>query len=149
MIEIQKAIPTDSKLSSRLIGRSIIHSYPGYYSEFAIRWKLRYYSPRMLEGWIRKKECWVAHEEKNVLGVLVFNKRFGFGRALFIDPVFMKQGAGSMLLEKMEEVCRGNGRKRVWLISSKGAIRFYEKKGYRRVVPGFRFMIKALQMKTQ
>ena len=80
---------------------------------------------------------WVIENEDNVIGmgglINQGNNTFEIKR-LRISTNYRNQGLGSELLEWIENYCRKNGVKRIYLDTTNrnsGAIRFYKKHGYK------------------
>jgi ribosomal protein S18 acetylase RimI-like enzyme len=84
----------------------------------------------------RHDEVWLAEEEKRLLGFLAIRRSHTNGwetlEKLYVEPGEQGRGVGSALLEKAKEL-RPDGL-HLWVFQKNtGAIRFYERHGFRLV----------------
>lgn len=82
---------------------------------------------------IEDKSIHIMIKNDNILGVgrLHFNSdKEAQIRYMAVDAGYRKQGIGTMILKKLEEIARKKGAKYVILNARESAIEFYKKNGY-------------------
>lgn len=120
---IIKAKPQQAELLSNLAFRS--KAYWGYSSEFmnACRTELTY-----SENEISKNHCYCLLHDGVVSGFYILkqlNKDECDLDALFIDPLFIDQGFGRILIEHTKTIAFGLGIKKIIIQGDPNAERFY------------------------
>ncbi len=66
-----------------------------------------------------------------LLALVSADGRSIFVIALWVDPAYRGRGIGGGLLERFETAARESGVRRVWLLSTREAVDFYRRRGYR------------------
>lgn len=127
MMKIRKFKKEDAKQISILIRKTIkkfmVKNSKSYYFWYY------YYSPERLTRLSRIREIYVAEEDKKIIGTSSVNRNYLLG--VYVDPKQHGKDIGTKLVKKIEKVTKKKGYKKIKTFSAVGAVKFYEKLGYR------------------
>ena len=129
MIALRNATDADRVAIARLHEASIRALGPSHYSAEEVA------------GWAAHVRPENYPLDQNFFVATVDGEVAGFGQyhheeieAVYVHPDYVGRGIGRMLLEKLEELARAEGAKRLFLHGSFNAEAFYERCGYRRTM---------------
>lgn len=130
-MKIRKVKEEDLKECSRLIQRNIERNWSKDYPKEAIEsWKKRY-SEKELRNMLEEEELFLAEENNLILGTIFFHGNQVKG--LFVREKYQGKGIGTKLLQKIEEMAKKRKLKELYLNSSIPALKFYIKRGYKKI----------------
>jgi GNAT superfamily N-acetyltransferase len=129
-VKIRKFVKKDAENASSLILRTFQRFLAADCTGKAQEEFTTHHLPSTLIKRSEKDSFFVAERNDDILGVAVLeNDRL---RALFVDEKVHKLGVASCLLAKTEQLARKKGYKKIKLRSSLYAVKFYQKKGYKK-----------------
>lgn len=119
-----------------------IHSAHQYSVRYACE---HYYGDEILQAWldrlsmdsyIKAIECrtvWVIEYKNHIQGFFQLNLPQAELDALYVHPFVHRQGLGTALLQKAEQIAFNSGLGLLKLYASLNSVRFYEINGYKKI----------------
>lgn len=131
MTLIREFHQNDAVEVSSLIRRSILIRDNSSYSNQNIEAIVEHYSPKQVGSGLEFKTVLVYEDDGKIVGTGALEGNEVL--TVFIDPEYQNRGIGSKLMDTLEVEASTKGHKEVWLVAGLTAVRFYEKRNYRRV----------------
>jgi putative acetyltransferase len=92
-------------------------------------------TPEMYPPWLEKSDFWVGEVGGEIAGFIMMqptrDEEVAEIYGLYMSPRFAGRGVGRALVERMLDLARSRGVKRMFLFGTKTARPFYERMGFR------------------
>ncbi|MBP3222250.1 MAG: GNAT family N-acetyltransferase [Neisseriaceae bacterium] len=114
--------------------------------EFSVRYACEhYYDDNILQAWlshlsinsyieaIKTRTVWVIEYKNHIQGFFQLNLSKSELDALYVHPFVHRQGLGTAMLQKAEQIAFNSGLGFLKLYASLNSVRFYEINGYQKI----------------
>lgn len=114
--------------------------------EFSVRYACEhYYDDNILQAWLERlsmdsyteaiehRTVWVIEYKNHIQGFFQLNLPRAELDALYVHPFVHRQGLGTAMLQKAEQIAFNSGLGMLKLYASLNSVRFYEINGYKKI----------------
>lgn len=114
--------------------------------EFSVRYACEhYYDDNILQAWLERlsmdsyteaiahRTVWVIEYKNHIQGFFQLNLPRAELDALYVHPFVHRQGLGTAMLQKAEQIAFNSGLGLLKLYASLNSVRFYEINGYKKI----------------
>lgn len=129
MLKIEKANRKDARVALEIRNAAILNQCVGHYSmEILKKWTSGELSDQFMDA--VEANCYVAIEDKQIVGTGMVNIETGKIDAIFVHPSHMRKGIGKKIIEFLEGIALSRGLKTLALQSTLNAAAFYRACGF-------------------
>jgi putative acetyltransferase len=130
-MRIRKFKDKDAKKVAILIRKTLVEVNIMDYPETIIQNLCEKYSPEHIKEFSRKRDMFVAEEKGKIIGTAGISQKYISN--VFVHPDYQRQKIGAALMIAVEDLARQKGFNTVRLDACITAVKFYEKRGYKRL----------------
>lgn len=127
---IRRARSEDAKRISYLIQKNTDRNPNDYSKEQIIAWK-KYNTPSQIKKQLENRVVFCAFKNDRLIGTIALKDNFVLG--FYVSYTARGTGIGTELLDYLEKYAIGEDVKKLKLISTPSAFKFYKKRGYKSI----------------
>ncbi|MBD3388622.1 MAG: GNAT family N-acetyltransferase [Candidatus Altiarchaeales archaeon] len=129
-VRVRRFRDGDARKASDMIRKTQREVNSRYYSRSVIERLCKTMTPGKMKEYSEERIFYVAVDGEKIVGTVTLAEDNHIG-TLFVHPRYHNMGVGRKLMEKIEEVARKRGVKRMRLSAAVNAVGFYKRIGYK------------------